>query len=48
MVHCRENPEIYVVILTGAGDKAFAAAGISMLKAMRDTSVKMGTPPEHP
>ena len=32
MVHCRENPGIRVVILTGAGDKAFCSGGDQNVK----------------
>jgi len=33
MVHCRENPDIAVVVLTGAGDKAFCSGGDQNIKS---------------
>ena len=35
---CRERPDIRVVVLTGAGDKASAAAATSTPRAEADTS----------
>lgn len=34
MAYCRENPDIYVVVLTGAGDKAFCSGGDQNVKGL--------------
>ena len=37
MTVCRENPDIAVVVLTGAGDKAFCSGGDQNVKSFADT-----------
>jgi naphthoate synthase len=44
MVICRENPEIFVVILTGAGDKAFCSGGDQHVKSHAGYIGKDGVP----
>jgi naphthoate synthase len=44
MVHCRENPEIATVILTGAGDKAFCSGGDQNVKHFAGYVGKDGVP----
>jgi naphthoate synthase len=44
MTHCRENPEIFVVILTGAGDKAFCSGGDQNVKGYAGYIGKDGVP----
>jgi naphthoate synthase len=34
MVHCRENSDIHVVVLTGAGDRAFCSGGDQNVKSI--------------
>jgi naphthoate synthase len=34
MQHCRENPDIYCIIFTGAGDKAFCSGGDQNIKGI--------------
>ncbi len=44
MVHCRENQDIGVVILTGAGDKAFCSGGDQNVKSWGGYIGKDGVP----
>lgn len=44
MVYCRENPDIYVVILTGVGDKAFCSGGDQNVKNVAGYIGKDGVP----
>jgi naphthoate synthase len=44
MVYCRESPEISVVILTGAGDKAFCSGGDQNVKNFAGYIGKDGVP----
>lgn len=44
MVHCRENPDISVVIFTGAGDKAFCSGGDQNVKGFAGYVGKDGVP----
>jgi naphthoate synthase len=44
MIHCRENPEISVVIFTGAGDKAFCSGGDQNVKSYAGYIGKDGIP----
>jgi len=44
MTHCRENPEIAVVVLTGAGDKAFCSGGDQRVKSFAGYIGKDGIP----
>ncbi|MBN1598996.1 MAG: 1,4-dihydroxy-2-naphthoyl-CoA synthase [Bacteroidales bacterium] len=44
MVHCRENQDISVVILTGAGDKAFCSGGDQNVKSIAGYVGKDGVP----
>jgi len=44
MTHCRENPEISVVIITGAGDKAFCSGGDQNMKSYAGYIGKDGIP----
>ncbi|MBN2349327.1 MAG: 1,4-dihydroxy-2-naphthoyl-CoA synthase [Bacteroidales bacterium] len=44
MVHCRENPDISVVIFTGAGDKAFCSGGDQNVKNRGGYIGKDGVP----
>lgn len=44
MVQCRENPDISVVILTGAGDKAFCSGGDQNVKSIAGYVGKDGVP----
>lgn len=44
MVYCRENPDIYVVVLTGAGDKAFCSGGDQNVKNVAGYIGKDGVP----
>lgn len=44
MHHCRENHEIYVVVLTGAGDKAFCSGGDQNYKGTGGYLDKNGVP----
>jgi naphthoate synthase len=44
MTHCRENPDICVVILTGEGDKAFCSGGDQNIKVSGGYVGKDGIP----
>lgn len=44
MTHCRENPDISVVILTGTGDKAFCSGGDQNVKSFAGYIGKDGIP----
>ncbi len=44
LVICRENPEIYTIILTGAGDKAFCSGGDQSVKGKGGYIGKDGVP----
>lgn len=44
MVHCRENQDINVVVLTGAGDKAFCSGGDQNVKSHAGYIGKDGVP----
>jgi naphthoate synthase len=44
MVHCRENPDIWVVVLTGEGDKAFCSGGDQNYKNKAGYVGKDGVP----
>ena len=44
MTHCRENPDISVVIFTGAGDKAFCSGGDQHVKSYAGYIGKDGVP----
>jgi naphthoate synthase len=44
MVHCRENADVSVVILTGAGDKAFCSGGDQNVKSFAGYIGKDGVP----
>ncbi len=44
MTHCRENPDISVVVLTGAGDKAFCSGGDQNVKSYAGYIGKDGVP----
>jgi naphthoate synthase len=44
MTHCRENPDIAVVVLTGAGDKAFCSGGDQNVKSHAGYIGKDGVP----
>lgn len=44
MVHCRENPDINVVVLTGEGDKAFCSGGDQNVKSFAGYIGKDGVP----
>ena len=44
MTHCRENPEISVVIFTGAGEKAFCSGGDQNMKSYAGYIGKDGVP----
>jgi naphthoate synthase len=44
MTFCREDPSIYVVILTGAGDKAFCSGGDQNVKGFAGYLGKDGVP----
>ena len=44
MVHCRESSEIYTVIITGAGDKAFCSGGDQNVKSIAGYIGKDGVP----
>jgi naphthoate synthase len=44
MAHCRENPDISVVVLTGAGDKAFCSGGDQNVKSHAGYIGKDGVP----
>jgi naphthoate synthase len=44
MTHCRENPDIAVVVLTGAGDKAFCSGGDQHVKGFAGYIGKDGIP----
>lgn len=44
MIHCRENPDIAVVIITGAGDKAFCSGGDQNVKSYAGYVGKDGVP----
>ncbi len=44
MVYCRENPDIYTVILTGEGDKAFCSGGDQNIKSTAGYIGKDGVP----
>lgn len=44
MVICRENPDIYVVIITGEGDKAFCSGGDQNFKTKGGYVDKYGVP----
>jgi len=44
MAYCRESPDIYVIILTGAGDKAFCSGGDQNIKNIAGYIGKDGIP----
>ena len=44
MTHCRENPDIYVVILTGQGEKSFCSGGDQNFKEFGGYVGKDGIP----
>jgi naphthoate synthase len=44
MIHCRENPGISVIIITGAGDKAFCSGGDQHVKGSAGYIGKDGVP----
>ncbi|HEX2396223.1 MAG TPA: 1,4-dihydroxy-2-naphthoyl-CoA synthase [Bacteroidales bacterium] len=44
MTHCRENPDIAVVIITGAGNKAFCSGGDQNVKSFAGYVGKDGVP----
>ncbi|NBC82473.1 MAG: 1,4-dihydroxy-2-naphthoyl-CoA synthase [Bacteroidetes bacterium] len=44
MTHCRENPDVRVVVLTGAGDKAFCSGGDQNVKSHAGYIGKDGVP----
>ena len=44
LVHCRENPDIRVVVLTGEGDKAFCSGGDQNVKNIAGYVGKDGIP----
>lgn len=44
MTYCRENPDIFVIILTGAGDKAFCSGGDQNVKSFAGYTGKDGVP----
>ncbi len=44
MTLCRENPDIFVVVLTGAGDKAFCSGGDQHVKSFAGYVGKDGVP----
>jgi naphthoate synthase len=44
MTHCRENPDISVVVFTGAGDKAFCSGGDQNVKGFGGYIGKDGVP----
>jgi naphthoate synthase len=44
MTYCRENPDISVVVLTGAGDKAFCSGGDQNVKGFAGYIDKDGVP----
>ncbi len=44
MVYCRENPDIFTVILTGEGDKAFCSGGDQNVKSSGGYIGKDGVP----
>ncbi|HUW04659.1 MAG TPA: 1,4-dihydroxy-2-naphthoyl-CoA synthase [Williamwhitmania sp.] len=44
MVYCRESPDIYTVILTGEGDKAFCSGGDQNIKSTAGYIGKDGVP----
>jgi naphthoate synthase len=44
MTHCRDNPEISVVVITGAGDKAFCSGGDQRVKGFAGYIGKDGVP----
>jgi naphthoate synthase len=44
LIQCRENEDIYVVILTGAGDKAFCSGGDQNVKGIAGYIGKDGVP----
>jgi len=44
MVICRENPEIYTIIITGEGDKAFCSGGDQNVKSIGGYVGKDGVP----
>ena len=44
MVYCRENPDIYTIVLTGAGDKAFCSGGDQNVKNIAGYIGKDGVP----
>jgi naphthoate synthase len=44
MVHCRENPDISVVVFTGAGEKAFCSGGDQNVKSYAGYIGKDGVP----
>ena len=44
LVICREDPEIYTIILTGAGDKAFCSGGDQSVKGKGGYIGKDGVP----
>ncbi|GAB6279620.1 MAG: 1,4-dihydroxy-2-naphthoyl-CoA synthase [Lentimicrobium sp.] len=44
MIHCRENPDIAVVVITGEGDKAFCSGGDQNVKSLGGYVGKDGIP----
>jgi naphthoate synthase len=44
MLHCRENPDIYCVVFTGVGDKAFCSGGDQNIKTIGGYKDEHGTP----
>jgi naphthoate synthase len=44
MDYCRENPDVYVVVLTGEGDKAFCSGGDQNVKGIGGYVGKDGVP----
>lgn len=42
--YCRENPDIYVVVLTGEGDKAFCSGGDQNIKTIGGYKDESGVP----
>jgi naphthoate synthase len=44
MVHCRENADIYTVIITGTGNKAFCSGGDQNIKSIAGYIGKDGVP----
>lgn len=44
MAYCRENPDVFVVVLTGVGDKAFCSGGDQNVKGLGGYIGKDGVP----